>query len=501
MRDASCVGELYPGEELTRSLLDSLDHALLLVDAEGRVLFANALGNRLVATPAMAERLTAFCRETAAAAVGEISQERTLSIDGKLLAARAQRQQGTVRVTVRERTADNARELATIERERLGSVGALAAAVGFEISNPSAAVMHNLRALTDSVAILAGIASDPASVAPLPLVVDEFVGEAHVILAECAVGMERIHNLVRDLRSLMEADEGTAPQADVNAAVESSLGMVQAELRHRSRVERDLRATRLARCTPARLGHVLISLLSRSAQTLDHRHYRKNKVRVSTRDEPGAVSIEISDNGRGLPADAANTAFEHLFDPKARGSGPGLGLSVADGIVRAAGGTITVQSTPGNGTTVRVRLPTTQAIRASQQRVRIPSAAPPSPRRLRVLVVDDEVLLLKAYRRMMGKTMDVEMAEGAEQALARIEEGREFDVVLCDLSMPKMSGIEFHKLVQRRWPKLADRFVFATGGAMTMASKQFLDHTPLPWIEKPVAHERLVSIIELVSGH
>jgi CheY-like chemotaxis protein len=177
---------------------------------------------------------------------------------------------------------------------------------------------------------------------------------------------------------------------------------------------------------------------------------------------------------------------------------------VADGIVRAAGGTITVQSTPGNGTTVRVRLPTTQAIRASQQRIRIPSAAPPSPplpRRPRVLVVDDEVLLLKAYRRMMGKTMDVEMAEGAEQALARIEEGREFDVVLCDLSMPKMSGIEFHKLVQTRWPKLADRFVFATGGAMNQTSKQFLDHTSLPWIEKPVAHERLVSIIQQISGH
>jgi signal transduction histidine kinase len=498
MRDASCVGAVYPGEELARALLDSLDHALLLVDADGRVLCANALGNRLAATQATADRLSAFCRETAAGPEG--APERTLSIDGKLLAARAQRHQGAVRVTVRERTADHARELATIEQERLGSVGALAAAVGYEISNPSAAVMHNLRALTDSVGILAGIASDPTSVAPLPMVVDEFVGEANVVLSECTVGMERIHNLVRDLRSLMEADQGTAPQADVNTALESSLSMVQAELRHRSRVERDLRATRLARCTPARLGHVLISLLSSSAQTLDHRHYRKNKVLVSTRDEPGAVTIEISDNGRGLPADAASNAFEHLFDPKARSSGPGLGLSVADGIVRAAGGTITVQSTPGNGTTVRVRLPTTQAVRASQQRIRIPSTAP-LPRRPRVLVVDDEVLLLKAYRRMMGKTMDVEMAEGAEQALARIEEGREFDVVLCDLSMPKMSGIEFHRLVQTRWPKLAERFVFATGGAMNQTSKQFLDHTSLPWIEKPVAHERLVSIIEQVSAH
>ena len=496
MRDPASVGD--PGEELAQSLLDSLDHGLLLVDADGRVLSANTLGRKLVSDPASAARVSAFCRETASHASNG-AEERTLTVEGKVLVARAHGHPGGVRVTVRERTAESARELASMEKERLASVGSLAAAVGYEISNPSAAVMHNLRALGDSVGILAGIASDASSVAPLPLVVDEFVGEANVILAECGIGMERIHNLVRDLRSLMEAEQGTTPQADVNAAVESSLSMVQAELRHRSKVERDLKATRLARCTPARLGHVLISLLSSSAQTLDHRHYRKNKVTVSTRDEPGAVLIEIHDNGRGLPADATGGGLAALLDPKAKGSGLGLGLSVADGIVRAAGGTIVVDSKPGSGTTYRLRLPTTHAPRTSQQRVRIPSTAP-SPRRPRVLVVDDEVLLLKAYRRMMGKTMDVEMAEGAEQALARIEEGREFDVVLCDLSMPKMSGIEFHRVVQARWPKLADRFVFATGGAMNQASKQFLDHTSLPWIEKPVAHDRLVEIIEQVSA-
>lgn len=498
MSDPACVGALHPGEELSQALLDSLDHALLLVDGGGRVLSANSLGRQLLSVAATAEKVSAFCRATAAQLAD--GAERTLTVDGKVLAARAHRHASGVRVTVRERTAESARELATVEQERLGSVGALAAAVGYEISNPSAAVMHNLRALGDSVAILAGIAADPSSVAPLPLVVDEFVGEANVILSECGIGMERIHNLVRDLRSLMEAEQGTTPQADVNAALESSLSMVQAELRHRSVVHRDLRATRLARCTPARLGHVLISLLSSSAQTLDHRHYRKNKVQVSTHDEPGAVVIEIHDNGRGLPVEATSGGVGQLLDPKARGGGPGLGLSVADGIVRAAGGAITVESSSGQGTTFRVRLPTTRVSRASQPRIRIPSTAP-SPRRPRVLVVDDEVLLLKAYRRMMGKTMDVEMAEGAEQALARIEEGREFDVVLCDLSMPKMSGIEFHRVVQTRWPKLADRFVFATGGAMTQASKQFLDHTSLPWIEKPVAHERLVSIIEAVSAH
>jgi signal transduction histidine kinase/CheY-like chemotaxis protein len=480
-----------------QQLLDALDHGVVMLDAGGAIVGANLLGQKLADSAGVRTQLAALAKQAQQAPDG--TAERTLNIGGSTLAVRARRAgEGQTALTFRDESSENERNVELVQKERLASVGMLAGAVGYEISNPSAAVMHNLRALADSVAILAGIAGDPKSVAPLPLVVDEFVGEAKVILAECTIGMERIHTLVRDLRSLMQGDSDTTAQADANAVIESSLSMVAADLRHRSRVERDLRASMPVRCSAARLGHVLMSLLTNAAQALDHRQFRRNRVLVRTFDQGRDVIIEVHDNGQGIAPDVLPRVFEYLFTTKPRGQGTGLGLTVASEIVRSAGGELTVQSAPGSGSTFRVRLPGSRVVRPSQIRLHAPTTAP--PRRARILVVDDEVLLLKAYRRMMGKIMDVETAEGAEQAIARIEEGHRFDVVLCDLSMPKMSGIEFHRLVQGRWPELARRFVFATGGAINTASREFLERTTVPWIEKPVAHDRLISIIEQVSA-
>ena len=486
-----------PAGSPAQQLLDALDQGVVMLDGNGAVVASNALSRRVVDSPGPRAELVALAAQAQQSSTG--TAERAIAIGDGYLAARARRTaNGQIAVSLRDERAERERHLELLQKERLASVGMLAGAVGYEISNPSAAVMHNLRALGDSVGILAGIAGDEKSVAPLPLVVDEFVGEARVILAECTIGMERIHTLVRDLRSLMQADEDPNAQADPNAVVDSSLSMVAADLRHRSRVDRDLRATMPVRCSPARLGHVLMSLLTNAAQALDHRQFRRNRVSVRTYDQAKEVVIEVIDNGHGISPDALPRVFDYLFTTKPRGQGAGLGLTVANEIVRSAGGTLTVRSTPSTGSTFQIRLPASRIVRPSQLRLAIPTTAP--PRRPRVLVVDDEVLLLKAYRRMMGKIMDVETAEGAEQAIARIEEGHRFDVVLCDLSMPKMSGIEFHRVVESRWPELARRFVFATGGAVNAASREFLERTTVPWIEKPVAHDQLLSIIEQVSA-
>ena len=487
-----------PARPAAQQLLDALDHGVVMLDASGSIVAANMLGQKLASADGVGPKLTALAKQAQQAQQG--AAERTLAVVGSTLTVRARRVgRELTAVTFRDETLENERNVELVQKERLASVGMLAGAVGYEISNPSAAVMHNLRALTDSVAILAGIAGDANSVAPLPLVVDEFVGEAKVILAECTIGMERIHTLVRDLRSLMQGDSDTAAQADANACVESALSMVASDLRHRSRVDRDLRASMPVRCSAARLGHVLMSLLTNAAQALDHRQFRRNRVLVRTYEQGRDVFIEVCDNGQGISPDVLPRVFDYLFTTKPRGQGTGLGLTVANEIVRSAGGELTVQSAPGTGSTFRVRLPGSRVVRPSQMiRLHPPTTAP--PRRPRILVVDDEVLLLKAYRRMMGKIMDVETAEGAEQAIARIEEGHKFDVVLCDLSMPKMSGIEFHRLVQTRWPELAQRFVFATGGAVNAASRDFLERSTVRWIEKPVAHDQLISIIEEVSA-
>jgi DNA-binding NtrC family response regulator len=117
-------------------------------------------------------------------------------------------------------------------------------------------------------------------------------------------------------------------------------------------------------------------------------------------------------------------------------------------------------------------------------------------RRARVLAVDDESLLLTAYRRMLRRRHDVETANGGREALALLERDRRFDVILCDVLMPHVSGMDLHREVAARWPELARRFLFVTGGAFTPNARRFLEELGSTWIEKPVDLARLLRVID-----
>ena len=117
-------------------------------------------------------------------------------------------------------------------------------------------------------------------------------------------------------------------------------------------------------------------------------------------------------------------------------------------------------------------------------------------RRRRIVAIDDEALLLKAYRRMLIDHHDVEIRLGAREALRTFEEDRDFAVVLCDLQMPEMSGAEFYQVVRQRWPDVAERFIFITGGAFSPEARRFLDESVISCINKPFQVDELLELIE-----
>jgi two-component system, NtrC family, sensor kinase len=279
----------------------------------------------------------------------------------------------------------------------------------------------------------------------------------------------------------------------VNAAIESALLMLRSELRYHVRVERSLLATQRVGCSSARLGQVFINLILNAAQALDDAAADKNRVRVTSFDEPGFVVAEVADNGPGIPPAILRRIFEPQFTTKRPGVGTGLGLPISRDILRAAGGDLTVETAESSGATFRVRLPV--ATVAPPLRVaRAPAAKP--KRRARVLAVDDEPLLLRAYRRMLGRVHEVETADGGAEALVLLEQGRLFDVILCDLMMPRMTGIDLYHAVAARWPDLPARFIFLTGDAFTAGTRRFLEETSSVWLEKPVEAEILIQAIE-----
>jgi CheY-like chemotaxis protein len=179
--------------------------------------------------------------------------------------------------------------------------------------------------------------------------------------------------------------------------------------------------------------------------------------------------------------------------------GTGLGLPISLGIVRSLGGEIIVDNRPGEGATFRVRIPATAAVPAA--RTPLPDTTPSRAFvRRRILAVDDEALLLKAYRRMLCDAHELTTALGGAEALSLLEKDTRFDVVLCDLQMPEMTGMELHAVVLERYPALANRFVFVTGGAFSGEARRFLEESVPAVIQKPFNVDDLLRLVDTIGA-
>ena len=204
--------------------------------------------------------------------------------------------------------------------------------------------------------------------------------------------------------------------------------------------------------------------------------------------------MEVTDSGAGIPPEVLPRIFEPFFTTKPVGKGTGLGLSICRSILQAHGGEIEVRSQVGRGTTFTVLLPCTAGRLAEPRHAaeRAQRSVPYS----RVLVVDDEPYLLKAYQRMIGQLHDVTTAPGGRAAsdLVDVAAGG-FDAIVCDVEMPDMDGIELYRALARSFPGLEKRMVFVTGGAAGERAREFLaEHQP-PRVDKPFTVDELQAAI------
>jgi two-component system, cell cycle sensor histidine kinase and response regulator CckA len=480
--------------DVLRETFDTFAEGLCVVGNGGTLEVSNAPGGRLWATPLRGELILA-ARETVDSGT---AADRTLSLDGRTYALRAYPISGRRAVlSMRDTTDEREDEVRRLQSEKLASIGMLAAGVAHEINNPAAFVLANIEALTGHLRLL----QEKVRELPEPVVaglgLPDVLFEATAILQESKEGMARIHRIVRDLGSFSRADDDAAAATiDVNAAVESALTMLRNEIKYRARLERDLRARQAVRGNQARLGQVFLNIIINAAQALDETAAKRNVVRVRTFDDGESVVVEITDNGPGIPSEVVPRIFDSFFTTKPRGIGTGLGLPISLGIVRGLGGQLSVESRPGEGATFRVRLP---AVPRAPSTVTLPSEVTPPPReypKRRVLAIDDEALLLKAYRRMLSDFHACETALGGVEGLRALERDAGYDIVLCDLQMPELSGMALHEVVRARWPALAERFVFVTGGAFSPDAKRFLEESVCAIIQKPFRVEDLLALID-----
>ena len=483
------ASELRLERDTLRETFDVFDEALLLLDAEGKVQMGNFAGYKLLDETPVAAGLAQVARE---ALRGDGVRDRSLSQGGRQLAVRAYSAPGRrALLYVRDVTEERDSEVRRLQSEKLASIGMLAAGVAHEINNPASFVLANVESLAGMLRSLdEKLRADP--VAARKLGMKDLLFEAMTIVQESKEGMARIHRIVRDLHSFSRVDDGAPAVSDVNAAVESALSMLRNELRYRTLVERRLRASQPVRGSAARLGQVFLNLIINAAHALPEARLKYNRLQVRSFDDADQVVVEVEDNGPGIPPEVMPHIFESFFTTKPAGVGTGLGLPISREIVRSLGGEVEAENAPGQGALFRVRLPALEG--ALPERPRLDPCH--SGRRRRIVAIDDEALLLKAYRRMLIDHHDIEIRLGAREALRSFEEDRDFAVVLCDLQMPEMSGAELYRVVRSRWPEIAERFIFITGGAFSPEARRFLDESVIACINKPFQVDELLELIE-----
>ncbi|MEO7329050.1 MAG: ATP-binding protein, partial [Minicystis sp.] len=385
-------------------------------------------------------------------------------------------------------------EARLLEADRLAALGTLAAGVAHEINNPLSYVLLNL----DLVIRELGRA-ERLSTEQLPALLDKLSPR----LSDARTGIDRVQRIVQDLKAFSRVGSDDREAIRVDSVLDETMELCGSELRNRARLVRDFGPSPLAFANRPRVGQVFLNLLLNAAQSIPEGNAEAHRVVVTTgTDAAGRAMVSIADDGEGIPPELLGKIFEPFFTTKPAGVGTGLGLSICHGIITSLGGEITVESRLGEGSTFRVMLPsassasTVDPAPASPRNNVAPTPLPaPNVPRGRVLVVDDEPVLVSALGRSLEPDFEVTVVSSGREARRLLLEGPPFDVILCDLIMPGVTGMDLYDDVKRDRPELAERIIFMTGGTFTARARDFLASVPNPALDKPFDLETLEALL------
>lgn len=365
-----------------------------------------------------------------------------------------------------------------LQAEKLAALGQTVSGVAHELNNPLATILT-------SAERLAARTLDPAAKQGVTTILEE---------------SERAARIVRNLLTFARKRHTTRSMVDLNQVVRETLALRAYEQRVSNIAAIDGLAAGLPPVfgDPYHLKQVLLNLIINAEQAMLGAHGHGTLTARSWFDaERELVILELNDDGPGVPEETQNKIFEPFFTTKEVGKGTGLGLTVAFAIMEDHGGRIRVESEPGQGASFLVELPVGAGEgRAAPVRAAQPEAAGGGAA---VLLVEDEPALAAAVSDALEDAgYRVDCAGDGQQALERVRQAV-YDVVVCDLKMPRMDGRAFYLEVARTTPALARRIVFVTGDVAGTDAARFLEDSGCRWLAKPFRLHELTGVIrELV---
>jgi len=353
----------------------------------------------------------------------------------------------------------------------MSAIGQLIAGVAHDLNNPLASVVG----FSD---FLAEAGEVPSSLAePLQVIRQE---------------AERAANIVKNLLSFARSQEGERKRQHIKPILESTLGLLRNQLMaHKVEATLEVEAALPeVEVNGNQIKQVFVNVINNACQAIAS-DAPSGRIWIAAKRVRDGIAVSVTDSGPGIAEEIAARVFEPFFTTKGEGEGTGLGLSISQGIVKEHGGRISLETKPGAGATFTVELP----IGAAPPRAEAEPATPGAGRPLRILVVDDEPHILHYMRATLeswGHT--VEVASDGTYALERAL-AEAFDVIICDLRMPHLSGRDMYTKLARQDPRAAERIIFATGDTVRGDTLQFLERLGRPYLHKPFTLAELRSAL------
>ncbi|MCJ7654844.1 MAG: PAS domain S-box protein, partial [Dehalococcoidia bacterium] len=360
---------------------------------------------------------------------------------------------------------------------RLASVGELASGVAHEINNPLTGVIGYAHLLLARKDISRDVRRDL-----------EIINE----------GAQRVAGIVKKLLAFARQTKPEQRYVNINELIGNTLDLRTYELAA-SNIKLSLQLTRdmpMTIADPGQLQQVYLNLMI-NAETAMKLTHDKGRLSIKTEKINSILRITFKDTGPGKAKENLETIFDPFFTTREVGQGTGLGLSVCHGIVTEHNGKIWAESEPGKGATFIIELPLT----TEEKQFELPEPVVEEPKKIakaKILVVDDEPVIREFVSQVLGEQgHTVETADNAADALMKVKSKR-YRLILLDIKMPGMSGIELYRQFQKIAPSLTKRVVFITGDVMGKRTLAFLDKTKTPYVMKPFDAKQLKAEINRI---
>jgi signal transduction histidine kinase len=245
-----------------------------------------------------------------------------------------------------------------IHSEKMASLGQLVAGISHELNNPIGFIYANVKQLksyTDKIEEIStrmnsykGTSSEIKNTK-----IKSILPDLKNLIDDTIHGSQMVKNLVDNLRKFSHLDQAQWKEVDIHQGIESSLMILNPELKHRIHVEKYFKAKRPIECNPGQINQVFLNLLSNAAQAI----HGKGSITIISEEDEKNLYVKISDSGSGIPSHIISKIFDPFFTTKDVGKGTGLGLSISYSIIKNHNGNIEVESHVNKGTTFKLTLP------------------------------------------------------------------------------------------------------------------------------------------------